>query len=155
MNNQLNETQKDILKKFINSFLPPKGNKRKSSGNEIEYVGTTLDRLFKQNFGFNISRWDILHAFEDLQYNIFTKGGQWDSDKKIHKPSVAGKVVRVGDGYSEYIGSFVYIDVDSLTMRQLRLSTSSLPAHTAKEKFEETEKMKARIGIFKQSVLEK
>jgi len=47
----LNEEQQQLLDKFIESFLPKRGNKRKNSGNELDYVSNTLDKLFKREFG--------------------------------------------------------------------------------------------------------
>jgi hypothetical protein len=46
--NKLNKNQQVILKEFITRFLPQRGNKRKNLGNEIEYVQTALDKVFKK-----------------------------------------------------------------------------------------------------------
>jgi hypothetical protein len=54
--NGFTKEQINILDNFIQEFLPPRGNKRKNSGNELDYVTTTLDRVFKQNFGFNLNQ---------------------------------------------------------------------------------------------------
>lgn len=53
---KLTEAQKNIVLDFIRKFLPKRGNKRKHSGNELEYVANVIDRIIKQQFCFNLTR---------------------------------------------------------------------------------------------------
>jgi len=149
--NELTKTQKEILEAFIKKFFTKRGNKRKNSGNEIEYIGTTLDRVFIKNFGFNLSRQNILEAFENLQYEIFTKNGEWNPETKNYKPSIKGNSIRKGDGYSGQNASYIYIDVKPLIVRQLMLVTLTLKPNTKKEKILATKDMKDQIELFKKN----
>lgn len=150
--NKLDKNQKEILEAFIKKFLPKRGNKRKNSGNEIDYIGTTIDKVFIQNFGFNLSRQNILETFENLQYEIFTKKGVWNPETKNYKPSIKGKSIRIGDGYSDQNASYIYIDVKPLIVRQLMLATLTLIPNTKKEKILATKDMKDQIELFKKKV---
>lgn len=153
--NKLDTNQKEILEIFIKTFLPKRGNKRKNFGNEIDYVGTTIDKIFIKYFGFNLSRQNILDAFENLQYDIFAKKGVYDSEIKEHKPSNKGTHVRLGDGYSEYSAMFVYIDIDSPIVRHISLATFTPRPNTKNSKILETEEMKKQMNLFKQTYRDK
>ncbi len=85
--NKLTENQKGILRIFIEQFLPKRGTKRKNSGNEMEYIGSALNLVFKKNFGFNLNRQNIIEAFEEMEYSIFAKKSDWDPELKRTNPS--------------------------------------------------------------------
>lgn len=150
--NILDKNQKEILESFIKSFLPKRGNKRKNSGNEIDYVGRTINKIFIKYFGFNLSRQNILDAFEKLQYDIFVKRGVYDTEIKVYKPSAKGTYVRSGDGYSRYNAMYVYIDIDPTIVRALSLATFTPRPNTNADKILATQKMKREIYLFKQTI---
>ena len=152
---RLDKNQKEILRAFIQQFLPKRGTKRKNSGNEMEYIWTTLDLVFIKNFGFNLNRKNIIKAFEELNYSIFTKNGEWDSELKELKPSVKGDTVRFGDIYSKYNAAYVYVDIEPLIVRQLMLTAKTLPEHTNQLKVNATNEMKERIELFKKTHIKK
>jgi len=152
---QLNENQKEILIAFIEQFLPKRGTKRKNSGNEMEYITTTLNLVFKKNFGFNLNRPNIIDAFEELNYSIFTKNGEWDSEIKTYKPSITGNSVRIGDIYSDYNAAYVYVDIEPLIVRQLMLTAKTLPVNTNQLKVNATNEMNKRIELFRNTQLKK
>lgn len=153
--NTLDQNQKEILESFIKSFLPKRGNKRKNSGNEIDYVDMTIDKIFIKYFGFNLSRQNILDAFEKLQYDIFVKKGDYDSEMKRYKPSAKGTHVRVGDGYSGSNAMYVYIDIAPPIVRELSLATFNPLPNTNADKILATQKMKKEIDLFKQTIRHK
>jgi hypothetical protein len=64
----MKNNQKKLLENFIIEFLPPTENKIKRSGNELEYITRTLDKLFIQNFSFNLSKTEITESFSRLGY---------------------------------------------------------------------------------------
>jgi hypothetical protein len=151
----LGENQKEILKAFIEQFLPKRGTRRKNSGNEMEYIGTALNLVFKKNFGFNLNRQNIIGAYEELNYSIFTKNGEWDSELKEYKPSFKGDSVRIGDIYSEYNAAYVYVDIEPLIVRQLMLTARALPENTNQSKINATNEIKKRIDLFKKTHINK
>lgn len=131
--NILNSDQQNILKEFIKTFLPKKGNKRKSSGNEIVKIQEVLNRLFKIHFGFPLSRKNIEYAFKDLQYDIFIKKGDY----------------RQSDGYAKMNDNFIYIDIDPKLVRQLLLTRITVPEKTKEEKILLKDEMIKKIESFK------
>lgn len=153
--NKLTENQKGILRIFIEQFLPKRGTKRKNSGNEMEYIGSALNLVFKKNFGFNLNRQNIIEAFEEMEYSIFTKKSDWDPELKRTKPSYDGDWVRFGDVYSEYNAGFVYVDIEPLVVRQLMLTVKTLPESTNQLKVDANNEMKNRIELFKKTHADK
>lgn len=152
---KLNDNQKLILREFITHFLPKRGNNRKYSTNEIEYVHKTLNKVFIQNFGFNISGKQILEEFEELGYTIFTKKGLWDSETKIVKPATKGDVITSNESYTGYDACFIYIDIDQSVVKQLMNSTTVANPNTREIKLEKEMKMKKELQSFKQIILSK
>ncbi|RZK01094.1 MAG: hypothetical protein EOO46_20725 [Flavobacterium sp.] len=149
---ELSTEQKDILKKFILYFLPKRGNKRKNEGNEIDTIQTALNRIFNPQFGFRMTRTDILDAFEELGYDVFLMKGEWNSDRKETLPSKKGTSVRLDEGYKIYNAAFIYVDIDASVVRLLRSVTAGTPPNSGIKKLEEKEEMKKRIDLFKQTV---
>lgn len=152
MMRQISEDQKKILKEFIKFILPKRGNKRKGSSNELEYLSSTLNKVFIQNFGFNLSRQDILTAFEELEYEIFTRNGKWNSESKIYKPSTKGDSIRRGEGYDSYDAAFIYIDIEQPIVRQLMLSTMSPLPNTGDKKIQQYNLVKKRLELFREQI---
>ncbi len=149
---KLEPHQKEILKKFILTFLPQRGNKRKGLKNEIEYISTTIDRILYQHFNFHITRKHILNAFEELKYPIFQKKSKWDSDKKEFVPLNQGTYIRLDNSYKDYEATFIYVDIEPSIVGQLRLITSGLPPQTNKERQDEKEEMTKRIYLFEKTI---
>lgn len=143
----MNNNKKQILKKFIIEFLPQTNNERKYSGNELEYITRTLDKVFIQNFGFNLTKDEIAYCFFGLGYNIFDKNGAFDLEfKKMSPTSDDNAVYLVPNAYT-------YFNISPKTMRQLMLTTSKLSELTNFKKIKNTEKMKSELKIFKLSIL--
>ena len=146
----LTTTQLNILDKFIQEFLPARGNKRKNSGNELDYVTTALDKVFKQNFGFNLTRHIVLKAFKNLGYTVFEKEGNIDHDNKTFKPADIGNVKNKTVGLGLIIEApFTYIDISADTIRHFMKTTAQLPESTNSKTLNKTEKMKREIQQFK------
>lgn len=148
---KLEPKQRTFLK-IYNYFLPMRGNKRKGLRNEIAYTEEALARIFNQYFGFSITREHVLDAFEELQYPIFLKKGEWNSDKKDFLPSNKGTSVRKDEGYTNYNAGFIYIDIEPTIVGQLRLVTAGLPNNTGDERLKEKAEMVKRISLFKQTI---
>lgn len=149
---KLNSSQSKILEEFIFEFLPQRGNKRKSLGNEIAYVGPTLERIFNKHFNFCIETIQILKAFKELNYSIFIKNNKWDSEKKDIVPGDELKDTNLDKIFKNLALYFVYVDIEPSAVRQLRLITSGLPPTSSKEKLLEKEDMIKRIKMFKQKM---
>lgn len=139
----MNNNQKEILENFIVEFLPPTESKRKYSGNELDYITRALDKLFIQNFGFNLSKEEIAYCFFKLGYQIFDKNGVFDSNTKKTKPTI------INEGYFLSLNCYTYFDIRPKSMRQLMLITSKLSKITNSEKIDETKNMKIKIENFK------
>lgn len=147
---KFDKTQKLIIEKFLLVFLAPIPSERKNSGNELDYITTTLDRVFKQNFGFNLDRRTIENNFQQLGYKIFHKNQTFDSDKKRYVPSINGEIKgkQVGLG-TDIEPQYTYFNIDPKTIRILKRTTATLPESTNNAKFMETELMQKRILDFK------
>lgn len=148
----LNEHQVFVLESFIKHFLPKRGNKRKHSGNELDYVTKIIDRIIKQNFGFNLTYSNVLNAFIKLDYVIFHKNGEWDPDTKRYNPSVTGYTTRGGDAYSTSEVMYIYIDIDPKILRELKLATLGLPPNAGEPKIILKQQQQERINSFKKVV---
>lgn len=147
---KFDKTQKLIIEKFLLVFLEPIPSERKNSGNELDYITTTLDRIFKQNFGFNLDRRTIENKFQQLGYKVFHKNQTYDPDKKRHSPSINGEIIgkQVGLG-TDIEPPYTYFNVDPKTIRILMRTTATLPESTNNAKYMETELMKKKIIEFK------
>jgi hypothetical protein len=139
----MENNQKKTLENFIIEFLPPTENKIKRSGNELQYVARTLDKLFIQNFHFNVSKTEITEYFSRLGYQIFDKVGIVDFDNKRIKPAFMNQASK-----SLHI-QFTYFNISPKTVRKLMLMTSKLSKITNSQKNDENEKMKIKLEIFK------
>lgn len=148
----LTANQEAIVKAFIQKFLPKRGNKRKHSGNELEYVTSVLNRITKQQFGFNLTRKNVLKCFEEMQYDIFTRNGDWDSKNKKMIPSAKGDTTRMGDAYSLYDAMFIYIDVEALVVRELKLGTAKLPPNASDETRKLKHEIDSQLSLFKKAM---
>ena len=145
----MNKVQQETLRNFIRTFLPLTNNKRKSSGNELEYIHSTLDRVCIQQFGFNVSKEEIIDAFTELGYNIYTKKGEWDSDTKIHRPSQKGTSIRVDGAYAGYNAAYIYFDVKPEDVRLLMKTTAKLPPNTNLDKVSKVHLLQEALQNFK------
>jgi hypothetical protein len=139
----MEKNQKKILENFIVEFLPPTENKIKRSGNELEYITRTLDKLFIQNFSFNLSKTEITESFSRLGYQIFDKIGIVDYEKKRIKAAFIDEL------NNSLPIQFIYFEISPKAMRQLMLTTSPLSKITNSKKIDDTEKMKIKLEIFK------
>ena len=83
----MDNNQKILLENFIVQFLAPTRTQRKYSGNELDYITRTLDKVFLQNFGFNLKKEEIAYCFFKIGYQIFNKNGVFDSNTKKTKPT--------------------------------------------------------------------
>lgn len=143
----MNNNQKEILENFIIEFLPPTNNERKYSGNELEYIARTLDKVFMQNFGFNLTKDEIANSFFSLGYKIFDKNGAFDLDFKKMSPT--------SDEDSIYLvpNAFTYFNISPKTMRQLMLTTSKLSEITNLKKIKNTETIKTNLKYLKNRII--
>lgn len=144
----LSDRQQYILAKFVETFLPKRGNKRKNAGNELEVVQRVLCRIFNKYFGFTLSFGDVFEVFKNLNYNIYDRKGEWDWNKKVLKPSINGdssKSLSVGkervDIYERYNTGFIYFDIDAYKVRDLARVCVSLPPKTSNEKIAERQRL--------------
>jgi hypothetical protein len=139
-----------MLELFIETFLPKQENKRKYSGNEIEYISNTLNRIFQKQFGFKLTTKEILGTFEKMGYNIYNKFSSLNSENKNFKPSTQGDCIRFDSPYKENNAAFIYVNVSSAFVRQLWLTTTTLPPNTNMEKLLAINALKREIEKFKQ-----
>jgi hypothetical protein len=148
--NKLPAEQDKLFEKFILTFFERTGTKSKNSGNELNYITTTLDRVFKQNFGFNLDRRTIENKFEELGYSVFYKNETYNTDTKKHSPSINGEIKLKQVGLDSGIEApYTYLDISPKTVRQLMRTTTTLTETTNETKYIETEIMRKRILAFK------
>jgi hypothetical protein len=144
--------QHRILQAFIRAILPPRGNKRKTTRNELERVTDTLHRVLLRYFGFGVTPSQVLDAFQQLGYAVYTKQSEWHPDKKQWVPSASGATVRGGAPYEPNDAAFIYLDVEATTVQQLWLVTLALPANTGPEKLRQRDELHARIQALQQTL---
>lgn len=157
---KLNIKNKQTLLRFILEFLPPTGNKRKYAGNELEVVHGTLSKLFKKHFNFTFNFDELLQCFEELNYNIYTKQGVWDSEKKDIKPSSTGNetkiLIRGNERVNTYIqndAAYIYIDISASKVRDFSRTLLKLPEHTNSQKLRDQQELLREIEQFKQTTV--
>lgn len=148
----MNEQHSKIFHEFIKAFVPRTNTKRKSSGNELEYIHSTIDRVCIQQFGFNVTQKEIIDAFTELGYNIYTKKSEWNPDTKIYQPAQKGTSVRLDAGYADFNAAFIYFDVKPEDVRLLMKTTAVLPTHTNLDKAAKTYLLQEAIKSFKASI---
>lgn len=122
----LTTTQIQLFEDFVSVFLPKRGSKRKSSGNELGFVTSTLDRVFRHNFGFRLNRYQVIELFRNMQYDIYEVNATWDWDKKDYKPQKNGECTQKHLKPQKkgapviYESPYTYIDISAGTMRDLK-----------------------------------
>ena len=110
----ITDLQKEILKDFIIKFLPQRDNKRKNSGNEIEFVHKTLNIIFNKRFKFRLMKDDIVNTFVELNYDMFYKFEDIASQSPSHYPI---KYRHSETQKSSYDSEYVHIDISPITVR--------------------------------------
>ena len=70
--------------------------------------------------------------------------------EKIYDCSYKGKCMN-GEAYPS---KYLYVDVNPVLVKNLRLTTKTLPQNTSPEKIEEIEKLKKRIEAFKNKYID-
>ena len=133
--------QKEVLQNFILEFLPKKGNNRKYSTNEIDYVTKAIEWVCMKYLGFRPTDKEVFDAFNMLGYNML---------EKIYDCSYKGKCMN-GEAYPS---KYLYVDVSPVPVKELRLTTQRLPPNTSPKKIEEIEKLKKRIEAFKNKYID-
>ncbi len=147
-----------ILNRFIRTLLPPLTRRHRNMANEVNYIATTMTRLMLQNFGFRVTREDVISTIRSSGYAFFTKEGPWNPTKncivrtqmsslfpgfntesEVHSPS--------GNG-----ADYVYVNMDGQDVRMLRSLTLPAPSNISKEKMAQREEMALRLEHFKQNV---
>lgn len=150
---KLESKQEKILESFIFTFFEPTRTKRKNSGNELDYISTTLDKIFKQNFGFNLNRRQIENAYKKLGYQIFYKNGIYNSETKKSSPKKNGEINLKISGFQSGIESpYTYFDIDPKIVRTLMRTISKLSETTNISKHYEVESMRKKILEFKNEI---
>lgn len=144
--------QQQTLHAFIQAILPPRGNKRKTTRNELQRVTDTLHLVLLRYFGFGVTQPQVLDAFQQLGYAVYTKQGEWHPEKKQWMPSATGTSIRGGVPYEPNDAAFIYLDVEATTIQQLWLVTQQLPANTGEEKVRQRDELHARIQAVQQRV---
>jgi hypothetical protein len=122
----LNSSQKAILEKFISHFFVPTGNKRNYRTNEIEYVYTVFNKIFKKHFEFTPNQVDILKAFQNSGIKIYKRTGL-----------IEGSVLHFNKGKIEEVNVFNlpervrtehhFIEISPLVVKALSRMYMNLP----------------------------
>lgn len=133
--------QKEVLQNFILEFLPKKGNNRKFPTTEIDRVTKVIEWVCMRYLGFRPTDKDVFDAFNILEYSLL---------EKIYDCSYKGKCMN-GEAYPS---KYLYVDVSPVLVKELRLTTQTLPPNTSPKKIEETENLKKRIEAFKNKYID-
>ena len=127
--------QKEVLNNFILEFLPQRGNERKYSTNEINYVSKAVEWVCMKFFDFRPTEEEVLHSFKMLGYRLLEK-----DDYCLKQNCKDGKSLPT---------KYKYVDIDSVMVKQLRNVTKKLQPNTGKEKENEYFLLKNRLEDFK------
>ena len=84
---------------------------------------------------------EVFDAFNILGYSLL---------EKIYDCSYKGKCMN-GEAYPS---KYLYVDVSPVLVKELRLTTQTLPPNTSPKKIEETENLKKRIEAFKNKYID-
>ena len=128
--------QKEVLNNFILEFLPKRGNERKYSTNEIDYVTKAIEWVCMKFFDFRPTEEDVLHSFKILGYRLLEK----KDDNCLKGNCKDGKSIPT---------KHIYVDTDSVMVKQLRNVTKKLQPNTSKEKENEYFLLKNILEEFK------
>lgn len=128
--------QKEVLNNFILEFLPKRGNERKYSTNEIDYVTKTIEWVCMKFFDFRPTEEEVLHSFKMLGYRLLEK----KDDNCFKGKRKDGKNI---------LTKYMYVDIDSVMVKQLRNVTKKLQPNTGKEKEYKYFLLKSRLEEFK------
>ncbi len=128
--------QKEILNNFIVEFLPKSGNERKYSTNGFDYVSKAIEWVCMKYLDFRPTSEEILESFETLGYRLLEK----KNDNRLKGQLINGKNI---------LSKFKYVEVSPILVRNLRLTTKTLPPNTNPKKIDEISELKTRIETFK------
>lgn len=148
----MTQNKDELLVKFLQHFFEPTNNKRKNSGNELEYISDTLNRVFKQNFGLSLTPSEVHQAFERCEFEIFYRNAEYDTESKKITPKIDGQIDtkvsgRIGDEI--YAGSpYTFFNIKPSVVRVLKRTTATLPKSTSEEKLKEVNEMREKIKFF-------
>lgn len=140
--------QEALLKDFIMEFLPPTESRRRGSHNELEYIWGSLNKVFKQRFGFNLARTHILDVSRDLGYHVVCMGREYDPDARCNRPVVDGGNYLSTEGYFQNEAGFIYLNVQPRAVQVLMRTTAQLPGTTDSDKMIDAGAMTERLRAF-------
>ena len=141
----ITDLQKEILKDFIIKFLPQRDNKRKNSGNEIEFVHKTLNIIFNKRFKFRLMKDDIVNTFVELNYDMFYKSEDIACQSPSHYPI---KYRHSETPKSSYDSEYVHIDISPITVRLLKATTSIQSRTLDNKRIKSIENLTKELDIF-------
>lgn len=148
----LDANQQRILEKFIIHFFEPTDHKRKTSGNELDYITKTLNKVFIRNFGFNLDRSMVANTFTSLGYNVFHKNQTYKSDTKKFVPAYKGEIMEISYApFGETELPYTYYNIDTKVVRHLMLSVCKLDENPSTEKRKENEDLRKQIVDFREA----
>lgn len=128
--------QKEILNSFVVEFLPKSGNERKYSTNEFDYVSKAIGWVCMKYLGFRPTSEEVLESFENLGYQLLEK----KNDNRLKGQLINGKNI---------LSKFKYVDVSPILVRNLRLTTKTLPPNTNPKKLDEISDLRNQIECFR------
>jgi hypothetical protein len=145
VNIKLLPDQEYILEKFLDEFLPPTENKRKHSGNEINFITNSLNRVFVGEFGFRLNNKLLLKAFKTKGYSVFNLSSRWDVEAKDIKPDFKSRE------YSDK-PSYTFINVNPTTVRDIKRIFVKLNPIIGLEKMTKKEEMFIKLVKFEREL---
>ena len=128
--------QKEILTNFVVEFLPKSGNERKYSTNDFDYVSKAIEWVCMKYLGFRPTPEEVLECFETLGYRLLEK----KNDNRLKGQLINGKNIP---------SKFKYVDVSPILVRNLRLTTKTLPPNTNPKKLDEISDLRNQIECFR------
>ncbi len=145
LNVELSEQNQLVIEEFIKKFLPKRGNKRKNSGNEINYIHKTLDFIFFKNFQFRLTKNHVIDTFQKLGYDIFFKKAKFASNSNSHYPI---KYLTMGKLRSDFDFDYAHVDIEATQVRLLNATRYHQSTALDKERIISIEQLSAELLLF-------
>ncbi len=136
-NIELDAAQKQLVRAFLLTILPPIKSKRHGKNNELLTITSAIDKWFKRNFQFHVGLTALAELFEELEPNGYTMrpmGEDYDPDTKT-----ARAVLELGDSrdeqpYDKRQAMYIYINVEPTRVTSIRRLNTTLPPSTNPDK---------------------
>lgn len=137
---------------FLERFLPPQCSRHRNVGNEVNYVTTTLRRIFLRYFNQSVERTVFFRVICQGNYAFFRRNEADFRDPMTEVPFLMDKdsegerTEKLSGQEREY--SRIHINVDGNVVRLFRTLTLPLSSHINEEKKARLDKLDTQLRVY-------